>query len=66
MSNNFHAMVTSGSKGSIMGNISQIMACVGQQNVSGKRIGYGYIIFTLPHYTANNNSSNIRGYHSRM
>ena len=26
------------------------MSCVGQQNVEGKRIGYGFIDRTLPHY----------------
>lgn len=35
--NNIIAMVTSGSKGSNI-NIAQIIACVGQQNVEGKRI----------------------------
>ena len=33
--NNFLAMSTSGSKGSVL-NIAQISACVGQQNVSGR------------------------------
>lgn len=33
-------MVTAGSKGSFI-NISQMIACVGQQNVEGKRIPYG-------------------------
>jgi DNA-directed RNA polymerase beta' subunit len=40
-SNNFKGTVTSGSKGSFI-NIAQILACVGQQNVSGKRIPYGF------------------------
>ena len=61
INNNFYAMVTSGSKGSII-NISQIMACVGQQNVSGKRVDYGYNERTLPHFTKNDNSANSRGF----
>jgi DNA-directed RNA polymerase II subunit RPB1 len=40
--NSVKAMVTAGSKGSFI-NISQIViACVGQQNVEGKRIPYGF------------------------
>ena len=39
--NRLKAMVTAGSKGSNL-NISQIMACVGQQNVEGKRIPFGF------------------------
>lgn len=43
-------MVTSGSKGSFI-NISQMMGCVGQQNVEGKRIPFGFQQRTLPHFT---------------
>ncbi len=39
--NNIIRMVNSGSKGSFI-NISQMMACVGQQNVEGKRIPFGF------------------------
>lgn len=39
--NRLKNMVNAGSKGSNM-NISQIMACVGQQNVEGKRIPFGF------------------------
>jgi DNA-directed RNA polymerase II subunit RPB1 len=42
--------VTTGSKGSFI-NISQMIACVGQQNVEGKRIPYGFLNRTLPHFT---------------
>lgn len=42
-------MVKSGSKGSVL-NVSQMVACLGQQNVDGKRIGYGFDDRTLPHY----------------
>jgi DNA-directed RNA polymerase beta' subunit len=47
--NNFNAAVTSGSKGSAI-NISQIMACVGQQNVEGRRIPYSFKNRSLPHF----------------
>jgi DNA-directed RNA polymerase II subunit RPB1 len=40
--NNVKRMVTAGSKGSFI-NISQMIACVGQQNVEGKRIPYGAV-----------------------
>ncbi|PHU19670.1 hypothetical protein BC332_10821 [Capsicum chinense] len=49
-SNNLKAMVTAGSKGSFI-NISQMTACVGQQNVEGKCIPFGFIDRTLPHFT---------------
>ena len=42
-------MVKSGSKGAII-NVSQMIACLGQQNVDGKRIAYGFDDRTLPHY----------------
>lgn len=41
LSNNIIKMVTAGSKGSNI-NISQMMGCVGQQNVEGKRIPFGF------------------------
>ena len=47
--NNIVRMVTAGSKGSFI-NISQMMACVGQQNVEGKRIPFGFVDRTLPHF----------------
>lgn len=42
--------VMAGSKGSFL-NISQIIACVGQQNVQGGRIKYGFQQRTLPHFS---------------
>jgi DNA-directed RNA polymerase III subunit RPC1 len=38
-----------GSKGSKI-NISQMVACVGQQAISGKRIPNGFVNRTLPHF----------------
>ncbi|GJX05067.1 DNA-directed RNA polymerase II subunit RPB1 isoform X2 [Tanacetum coccineum] len=48
-SNNLKVMVTAGSKGSFI-YISQMTACVGQQNVEGKRISFGFTDRTLPHF----------------
>jgi len=42
-------MVTAGSKGTFI-NISQMAACVGQQNIEGKRIPFGFTDRTLPHF----------------
>ena len=42
-------LVNSGSKGSTI-NIGQMIACVGQQSVDGKRIPYGFTNRTLPHF----------------
>ena len=41
------SLVKSGSKGSNI-NIGQMIACLGQQNVEGKRIPYGFTNRTLP------------------
>ena len=48
-SNRMLNMVVAGSKGSSI-NIGQMIACVGQQNVDGKRIPNGFTDRTLPHY----------------
>ncbi|KAL3846076.1 hypothetical protein ACJIZ3_003479 [Penstemon smallii] len=60
-SNNLKAMVTAGSKGSFI-NISQMTACVGQQNVEGKRIPFGFIDRTLPHFTKDDFGPESRGF----
>ena len=54
-------MVRSGSKGSNI-NISQMIACVGQQNVDGKRIPNGFGDRTLPHYQKYDESPESRGF----
>jgi DNA-directed RNA polymerase II subunit RPB1 len=59
--NNMKAMVTAGSKGSFI-NISQVIACVGQQNVEGKRIPYGFSYRTLPHFAKDDLGSASRGF----
>ncbi|XLS72006.1 hypothetical protein HN51_028871 [Arachis hypogaea] len=60
-SNNLKAMVTAGSKGSFI-NISQMTACLGQQNVEGKRIPFGFIDRTLPHFTKDDYGPESRGF----
>ena len=59
--NRMFNMVKSGSKGKET-NIAQIMACVGQQNVDGRRIAYGYTDRTLPHYTKYDDGPEARGF----
>lgn len=60
-SNNIKRMVSAGSKGSFI-NISQICACVGQQNVEGKRISYGFHRRTLPHFVMDDLGPESRGF----
>ena len=54
-------MVKSGSKGNAI-NIAQMVSCLGQQNVDGKRIPYGFTDRTLPHYTKYNDGAESRGF----
>ena len=59
--NRFVIMFNAGSKGSEI-NIQQMTACLGQQNVDGKRIPYGFEHRTLPHYTKYDDSAVARGF----
>ena len=59
--NRFVIMVNAGSKGSDI-NISQMISCLGQQNVDGKRIPYGFSNRTLPHFTKFDDSPAARGF----
>lgn len=59
--NRFVMIVNSGSKGSVL-NISQMISCLGQQNVDGKRIPYGFDSRTLPHYSKFDDTPNARGF----
>jgi DNA-directed RNA polymerase II subunit RPB1 len=59
--NRFVTMVNAGSKGSDL-NISFMISCLGQQNVDGKRIPYGFEHRTLPHFTKYDDSPNARGF----
>ena len=59
--NRFVIMVSSGSKGKNL-NIAQMISCLGQQNVDGKRIPYGFENRTLPHYKKFDDSPEARGF----
>lgn len=59
--NRFVTMVNAGSKGSDL-NISFMVSCLGQQNVDGKRIPYGFDHRTLPHYTKYDDTPSARGF----
>jgi len=54
-------MITSGSKGSVI-NVSQMISCLGQQKVDGKRIPYGFTDRTLPHFLKYDDSPEGRGF----
>ena len=54
-------MVSAGSKGKSI-NIAQMIACLGQQNVDGKRIPNGYNDRALPHYTKYDLSPESKGF----
>ena len=59
--NRFVTMVNAGSKGSDL-NISFMISCLGQQNVDGKRIPYGFEHRTLPHFNKFDDSPGARGF----
>ncbi|KAJ1649976.1 DNA-directed RNA polymerase II core subunit rpo21, partial [Dispira simplex] len=59
--NNVRQMVVSGSKGSYI-NVSQMTACVGQQNVEGMRIPFGFKNRTLPHFAKDDYGPESRGF----
>lgn len=54
-------MILSGSKGNKI-NIAQMIACLGQVNVEGKRIAYGFENRTLPHYAKYDDGPESRGF----
>ncbi|XP_072286604.1 DNA-directed RNA polymerase II subunit RPB1-like [Pyxicephalus adspersus] len=59
--NHFRSMVVSGARGSKI-NISQVNAVVGQQNVEGKRIPFGFKHRTLPHFIKDDYGPESRGF----
>jgi len=59
--NRFVTMVSSGSKGSPL-NMSQMLSCLGQTSVDGKRVPYGFDNRTLPHYSKYDDSPSARGF----
>jgi DNA-directed RNA polymerase III subunit RPC1 len=54
-------MAQCGSKGSTI-NLSQMMVCVGQQNVGGARIQDGFVQRTLPHFKKGSKIPSARGF----
>jgi DNA-directed RNA polymerase II subunit RPB1 len=60
-SNRMINMVKSGSKGKDI-NVSQMIGCVGQQNVDGKRVAYGFTDRTLPHFNKFDDGPEARGF----
>lgn len=61
LENNFMKSVTSGTKGSAE-NLNQIMGVVGQRDIHGKRIRFGYDGRTLPHFTKFDIGLSSKGY----
>ena len=59
--NRFLMIVNSGSKGSPI-NVSQMLSCLGQQSVEGKRVPYGFEHRTLPHFSKFDDSPTARGF----
>jgi DNA-directed RNA polymerase II subunit RPB1 len=59
--NRFVTMVNAGSKGSDI-NIAQMVSCLGQQQVEGKRMPYGFDHRTLPHFSKYDDSAAARGF----
>ena len=59
--NRLVSMVRAGSKGSLI-NISQMLACVGQQAPEGRRIPLGFNDRTLPHYKKYDDGAEARGF----
>ncbi len=59
--NNFKVMIDSESKGSIV-NLSQIIGCLGQNNLKFKRIEKKVNNRTLPHFYHNNDGADARGF----
>ncbi len=54
-------MIKSKSKGNTI-NVAQMIGCLGQQNVDGRRIPYGFDDRTLPHYTKYDDGPESRGF----
>jgi DNA-directed RNA polymerase beta' subunit len=61
ITNRMMNMIRSQSKGNII-NVAQMIACLGQVNVEGKRIAYGFQNRTLPHYTQYDDGPESRGF----
>ena len=57
----FKSMVEAGSKGNNT-NISQMIGCLGQQSIEGKRVAYSFENRTLPHFCKFDDSLEARGF----
>ena len=57
----FKDMITSKSKGNVT-NIAQMMGCLGQQSIEGKRASYSFQDRTLPHFCKYDDSLEARGF----
>lgn len=60
-SNRMIAMVKAKSKGTTI-NVAQMIGCLGQQNVDGKRIPYSFDHRTLPHFPKFDDGPKARGF----
>jgi len=61
MDNSGIIMARTGARGSSL-NIGQMMACIGQQSIRGKRVRIGYVNRTLPHFKEGDESPAARGF----
>ena len=61
INNRMTNMVSAGSKGKTI-NVAQMIACLGQQNVDGKRIANSYNNRTLPNFTKYDISPEAKGF----
>ena len=59
--NSIFKMITAKSKGSET-NLTQIMFCLGNQNVDGKRCPQGFSRRALPHFPKDDHSPESRGF----
>ena len=59
--NQLKGMLLSGGKGSFI-KISQVIACVSQQNVEGKRISFGFKHRTFPHLIKDDYGPEAKGF----
>ncbi|KAI5454682.1 DNA-directed RNA polymerase III subunit C1 (rpo31) [Naganishia albida] len=54
-------MATCGSKGSLI-NVAQMVACVGQQIIAGKRVQNGFVDRSLPHFPKKSRAPGSKGF----
>jgi len=59
--NNFFKMIWAGSKGKAT-NMAQVTGIVGQQNIEGARISFGFNRRTLPHFSKDDHGLESRGF----